>query len=308
MNSADITLSVFIIIIFILLYIFNILAVGIKNIEDNWPQYRCNPVVMPFSSVFGHDTTSNFTFCIQTMMQNYMGYLMHPLFYNFNILGNISKTVKGGLNSAKAFFYYIRDSIADVIHGVFSAFLNILIEFQRVTISLKDIFSKLIGIMVTIIYTVEGSLHTMNSTWEGPPGQLVKALCFHPDTKIELKDGSLVAMKDVPLNAVLKTGSKVSAVMNISNLDEKGDFIEKLYSIEGGENDEIILVSGSHLVHDPEIKKFIQVKELSVDKAKISPVHSATFSCLITSDHIIPIGKWIFHDWEDNNGSISKKL
>lgn len=308
MKSSDITLSVFIIIMFILLYIFNILAVGIKNIENNWPQYRCNPVVMPFSSVFGHDTTSNFTFCIQSMMQNYMGFLMHPLFHNFNILGTISTKVRGGIRSAKAFFNYLRLSIVGVIHGVFSAFLNILIEFQRVTINLKDIFSKLIGIMVTIIYTVEGSLHAMNSTWDGPPGQLVKALCFHPDTKIELKDGSLVAMKDMPLNAVLKTGSKVSAVMNISNLDEKGDFIEELYSIEGGENDEIILVSGSHLVHDPEIKKFIQVKDLSVDKAKISSIHSATFSCLITSDHIIPIGKWIFHDWEDNNGSISKKL
>jgi hypothetical protein len=135
---------------------------------------------------------------------------------------------------------------------------------------------------------------------------LVRALCFHPETKIELKDGSFVAMKDVPLNAILKTGSKVYAVMNISNLDEKGEFVEELYAIEGGENNETILVSGSHLVHDPEIKSFVQVKDL--DKAKISPIHSANFSCLITSDHIIPIGKWIFHDWEDNNGSISKKL
>ena len=308
MNSADITLSVFIIIMFILLYIFNILAVGIKNIEEDWPQYRCNPVVMPFSSVFGHDTTTNFTFCIQTMMQNYMGYLMQPLFYNFNVLTNISTTLTTGLNSVRAFFSNLRDSIEEMIYGVFSVFLNILIEFQRVTINLKDIFSKLIGIMVTIMYTIEGSLNTMNSTWNGPPGQLVRALCFHPDTKIELKNGSLVAMKDVPLNAILKTGSKVYAVMNISNLDEKGKFIEELYGIEGGENNETILVSGSHLVHDPDIKKFVQVKDMSIDKAKISPVHSANFSCLITSDHIIPIGKWIFHDWEDNNGSISKKL
>ena len=306
MNSADIALSIFIIIMFILLYIFNILAVGIKNIENDWPQYRCNPVIMPFSSVFGHDTTSNFVYCVQTMMQNYMGYLLNPLFYNFNILGNISQTIRNAINDVRAFFSYIRDSVEEVIHGVFSAFLNILIEFQRVTINLKDIFSKLIGIMVSMIYTVEGSIHAMHSTWNGPPGQLVRALCFHPETKIELKDGSFVAMKDVPLNAILKTGSKVYAVMNISNLDEKGEFVEELYAIEGGENNETILVSGSHLVHDPETKSFVQVKDLN--KAKISPIHSANFSCLITSDHIIPIGKWIFHDWEDNNGSISKKL
>ena len=34
-----------IIIIFVLLYCVNILAVGIENIKKDWPKYRCNPVV-----------------------------------------------------------------------------------------------------------------------------------------------------------------------------------------------------------------------------------------------------------------------
>ena len=48
MKSSDITLTIFIVVLFILLFMVNILAVGIKNIENNWPTYRCNPVVMPF--------------------------------------------------------------------------------------------------------------------------------------------------------------------------------------------------------------------------------------------------------------------
>ena len=35
---------------------------------------------------------------------------------------------------------------------------------------------------------------------------------------------------------------------------------------------------------------------------------SRYYRVLITSDHSIPIGEWIFHDWEDNNGSPSKNL
>lgn len=305
MKTSDITLTILIIIIFIILYIFNLLAVGIKNIEKKWPQYRCNPVVMPFSSLFGHDTLLNFTFCVQTMMQNYMGYLMQPLHYNFGVLSKISSTITNDLSNVRGFFNYIRTSIDDMIRSIFGVFLNILIEFQRLTINIKDIFSKMIGIMVTLMYTIEGSINTMKSTWSGPPGQLVRALCFHPETKIKLLDNSIVEMQNIKLNSVLKNGSVVHAVMNISNLDDCGKYVENLYEIKDGENKENILVSGSHLVYCSKKKAFIQVKDY--EGAIVSEKNNPNFSCLITSDHTIPIGKWIFHDWEDNNGSLSKK-
>jgi len=306
MKTSDITLSLFILLIFIVLYVFNVLSVGIQKIKDDWPQYRCNPIVMPFASVFGYDPMSNFSFCIQTMMSSYMGYLMQPIKYSFSVLGNISKDINDGLTGVRAFFNNIRNYITNIIQTVFGVFLNILIEFQRVTINIKDMFAKLIGILATLMYTLEGTVDTMESAWNGPPGQLVRALCFHPDTKVELKDGSLYAMKDLPLNSILKTGSKVCAVMNISNITEKGEFIEKLYSIDGGENNEKILVSGSHLIYNNETKQFVHVEDLS--NVIISDINSPNFACLITSDHIIPIGKHIFHDWEDNNGSEAKKL
>ena len=306
MKTSDITLSIFIILIFIFLYVFNILSVGIQKIKDDWPEYRCNPIVMPFASVFGYDPVSNFSFCIQNMMSSYMGYLMQPIQYVFSILGVISEDFNKALNGVKAFFSNLRDFIVNIIQTVFGVFLNILIEFQRVTINIKDIFGKLIGILATLMYTLEGTVDTMESGWNGPPGQLIRALCFHPDTKVELKDGTLYAMKDLPLNSILKTGSKVCAVMNISNITEKGEFIEKLYSIDGGENNEKILVSGSHLIYNKETKQFVHVEDLS--NVIVSDINSENFACLITSDHIIPIGKHIFHDWEDNNGSEAKKL
>ena len=81
MRSSDITLTIVIILIFVAMYFYNILAVGIKNIQDNWPEYRCNPSIMPFAGMFGHDAGSNFTFCIQNMQTDFMGYLLQPLTY-----------------------------------------------------------------------------------------------------------------------------------------------------------------------------------------------------------------------------------
>jgi uncharacterized protein YaaR (DUF327 family) len=311
MKTSDLSITIFIILIFIILYIFNILAVGINKIKEDWPVYRCNPAVMPFASVFGHDTVSNFTYCIQTMQGNYMSYLMQPLQYNLSVISDIGKNLTTSLNNVRAFFNNIRNFITDIVKSIFSVFLNILIEFQRLTMNIKDLFNKLIGIMVTLMYTLNGSVMTMNSAWSGPPGQLTRALCFHPETKLRLKDNSLVCMKDIPLNAVLKNGTIVNAVMHISNLDETGTPIEALYKLKGGEigeennnYTEDILVSGSHLVYVPSTKTFDHVEKIL--EAEKTDILCETFTCLITSNHTIPIGKWIFHDWEDNNGSQSK--
>jgi uncharacterized protein YaaR (DUF327 family) len=309
MKTSDLTITIFIIIIFIILYVFNILAVGINKIKEDWTLYRCNPSVMPFASVFGHDTISNFTYCIQSMQGNYMSYLMQPLQYNLSIISDIGKNLTNSVNDVRAFFNNIRNFITDIVKSIFSVFLNILIEFQRLTMNIKDLFNKLIGIMVTLMYTLNGSIMTMNSAWSGPPGQLTRALCFHPETKLRLKDNTLVCMKDVPLNAILKNGTIVNAVMHISNVDEHGRQIESLYKLKGGEKkevseDEDILVSGSHLVYVPSTKVFDHVENLL--EAEKTDILCETFTCLITSNHTIPIGKWIFHDWEDNNGSKSK--
>ena len=315
MKTSDLSITIFIIIVFILLYVFNVLTVGINKIKQDWPLYRCNPAIMPFASVFGQDTVSNFTYCIQSMQGNYMSYLMQPLHYNLSIIGDIGKSLTGSLNNVRAFFNKIRNFITNIIKSVFAVFLNILIEFQRLTINIKDLFNKLIGIMVTLMYTLNGSIMTMNSAWAGPPGQLTRALCFHPDTKLRLKDNTLVSMKDVPLNSVLHNGTIVNAVMHISNLDENGKPIEALYKLKGGEHSETghhsetgqdILVSGSHLVYVPSKKIFDHVE--NVLEAEKTNILCDTFTCLITSNHTIPIGKWIFHDWEDNNGSKAKSV
>jgi hypothetical protein len=39
MRSSDITYAILIILIFVGMYFYNILAVGIKNIQNNWPEY-----------------------------------------------------------------------------------------------------------------------------------------------------------------------------------------------------------------------------------------------------------------------------
>lgn len=314
MKTSDLTLSVIVVFIFILLYLFNILVVGIQRIKENWPVYRCQPLVMPFASIFGHDSSKNFGYCIANMQKNFMGPLLKPLNFNISLLGDITGGLTSGLNSNRDFVGKFRAAISGTFMNIFSVVFNVMIEVQRTVINIKDMINKLVGIMTTTLYILNGSIMTMESAWAGPPGQLVKALCFHPDTKLKLQSGEIISMQNIPLNSVLQNGTRVCATMQISNLDENSSIIEKMYrvkrkkNIEDNQEDrqEDILVSGSHLIYDPNIKQFVHVKDLP--SSELTEINCEVLSCLITSDHTIPIGEWIFHDWEDSNGSAPKNI
>lgn len=265
----------------------------LAEIKANWPLYRCNPMYMPLAD----DINENFIYCIQSMQTDYMGYLLQPITF---ITSSITSMLGGFLNDVqniRAMFDKIRTFFTDTIQSIFGIFLNLIIEFQRIIIGIKDLIGKTIGIMVTLMYTMDGSIKTMNSVWNGPPGQLVKALgkCFYPYTLILLKNGEKKYMKDLDLGDVLSDGSIVETVMKIDNKREPVPF----YIIKGnGVDRNDIYVTGSHLVFDENTNKFIKVEQYS--KAIKSDFKTDWFSCLITSNHKIPIGNEVFWDWEDH--------
>ena len=268
----------------------------IQNIQSNWAIYRCNPLYMPLAD----NIESNFQYCIQNSMQSFMGFIMQPLSFITSSLTSSLSSITNEVNMIRAMFDKIRTFFTNIIQSVFGVFLNIIIEFQKIIISIKDLIGKTVGIMLTLMYTIDGSILTMQSVWNGPPGQLVQALgsCFHPDTKLKLKNGQIVCMKDVNLGDELENGSIVESVMKINN---KTDPVS-LYKIKGaGVDNDDIYVTGSHLVYDKThsfYENFVQVKDYV--NAEISDVKCDWFSCLITSDHKIVIGSEIFWDWEDH--------
>ena len=262
------------------------------QIKANWPLYRCNPMYM----FLADDIEKNFTYCIQNMQINFMGYLLEPLTYITASLGGMLGGFMVDIQNIRAMFDKIRTFFSSIIQSVFGVFLNLIIEFQRITIGIKDLIGKTIGIMVSLMYMLDGSIKTMNSTWNGPPGQLVRALgkCFHPDTKIRLKDGTEKLMKHVVLGDILEDDSIVETVMAIDNRREKLPF----YKINNTIDKTDIFVTGSHLVLDKSTNKFIKVENYS--NAKLTDSTYDWFCCLITNTHNIKIGDEVFWDWEDH--------
>ena len=116
-------------------------------------------------------------------------------------------------------------------------------------------------------------------------GRRRRRRCFSPETLIKLQNGETRAMKNLELGDILVNGSIVKATMQIKNESDA------YYKLPGD-----ILVTGSHYIKDGDTYK--QVKNFS--KAEATSQLDPIVSCLITNDHKIPVGDFIFWDWEDN--------
>lgn len=261
------------------------------EIRDNWPLYRCNPPYWIFSKNISED----FTYCVQNTQMNMMGYLLQPLNYMISSLTSVGGQFAESINNVRVMFGSMRNFISEIIQNVFGVFLNLIVEFQKIIISIKDMVGKMIGIVVTIMYVLDGSIKTMNSAWAGPSGQLVRAIgsCFHPRTTITLDNGTVCQMEHAPLGAKLKGGGNIFAVLKVDNAKK-----EPLYKIRSSRGSDIF-VTGEHFVLDKTNNKWVQVKNYA--KAEIQPSFIPDyFSCLITTDGRIRIEEEIFWDWEDD--------
>ena len=157
MKTSDITQTIIILVVFICLHLFNILSIGIKNIKENWPLYRCNPMIMPFSSMFGTDSGENFIYCVQNMQTDYMSYLMQPINFDINIVGSMAEVLGESLESARTLMNNIRTAISSIVGMVMGAFGGITVAMQKTKIKTNDTIAKDSGGLVGFLLTLRGS-------------------------------------------------------------------------------------------------------------------------------------------------------
>jgi len=292
MRNIDILRVLLILFGFLLLFSYVSMTSIISNVNKNWDEYRCNPVVMPFAGFFGHDAAKNFGDCIQNQQKASMSTFLAPIEYALSLAGNLGGDLTGSVNKIRGLFNYLRNMVVKTIKTIFNVFLSIVIGFIRLIIKTKDLTMKVLGSMAVTMYMMDGTAQAGMSMWKGPPGQIMRLLCFHPDTMIKMKNGSKKYMKDIDIGETLCNDNNVLATLKIKGSNQFPFY--KIYSkqLEGN-----ILVTGSHKIQDTKTGRFIPVSQFS--EAVRTDIYSDKMSCLITDDHLIPIGEYIFWDWED---------
>jgi len=267
---------------------------SILDIQENWLKYRNNPLFLIFSS----DIQKDFTHLIQNIQANFMGYLLEPLTYITSNLASLGGNLTNSLQDTRTVISNVRTFISTLGENIMGIFLNLIIEFQKIVIKMKDLVGKLVGIMVVILYTIETCIRTMQSGWNGPPGEIVRKIadfaCFHPDTKVLLVGGRVKRMKHLALCDVLEDGSVVSVLLKLTKSRE-----DVFYRFSGGVEGSPIYVTGEHLIMSSELGEYTAVKN-HPDAVLEKGMESDYLSCIITNTHQIKLGTRVFHDWDDD--------
>ena len=292
MKGSDIRLSFFILFVFLLMFFATILSVGIKKFKENWPRYKCNPAAMPFAGYLGYNAMDNFVECISTIQSGLMGRFLAPIFTMTKFMTQLAGNLMSNIAAIQSTVFNLKGVMNAQFTDITGMFVNIIIKFQKIIIKMKDIFSKLAGTMITLVYMMKGLSLTGTSMWDGPIGQFTRDFCFSPDTLIKMQDGKMKKIKNIEIGEFLENDIEVLATLNIKNVHPNNPY----YKIWSDKLENYIHVTATHKILDPK-NGFIPVETYS--RATKTNIQADVLNCLITDNHQIPIGEYIFWDWED---------
>lgn len=262
-------------------------AYGMSNlneIKENWVKYRCNPVYMPLAGAVGSDIMSNFTNCTMQSVQSYAGFVMDPIFNQFKELQGVFKTILESIQFIRKKIAGTTDAFLSITSSVFGKIHNTLGTVTQLFGRIRTIMYRIMAIFVVLIHITKTGIDTGSSIDKGPIGVVGRFICFHPNTPIKLYDRSVVNICDVKVGNMLSGGQEVTSVMLFNGTETT------MVEIGG------VTVSGNHkILHD---KKWIRCEDHPAAKqVENTPV----LICLNTTSHTIPIGDYLFKDYEETD-------
>jgi hypothetical protein len=287
--------GLFLIILLIIITLITIFGISklfdLKKIKANWAEYRCNPTVMPFASLFGFNTNENFEFCLgkvfNTHAQPYMG-SMSSMFGGFTgLLSSIFDSISS-----------LRNTIASIgggINVIFQEFTerisNFFFNLRMSAIRVKMLMGRIYAIMFSVMYMGISGITGLTSFTNTFLFSFLNTFCFPADTLLAVKSekgdkSELRAIKDIKIGDILlPTNNRVTATFRFYS---KGQPMVRLGDV---------VVSTNHYVK----YKGVQIKANKHPDAipygewkSEEPLY-----CLNTDDHIIPVGDYNFLDYDE---------
>jgi hypothetical protein len=288
-----------------------------QEIKDNWVQYRCNPLYMPFSSMFSDVSTSeNFQFCTNSYAQYIFELLTQPIHLMFSLFTKVISGITGSLDKFRGFTTGMQNFILSYANDFFGKLGNSVSAIVSLIGRIRDLTQRIVGTAGYTAVIASTSVNFMISVFEFSMtllrslvgiifglGVLLSIVfppllfffipigaslgmtysCFHPDTSIRMADGSYVLLKHIKVGDEIASG-RVTAVMRFdaSNIP--------LYEY----ND--VIVAGNHLVRENREWKYVKDAYRSYIYIGDQPDE---IICLNTTTHQIVINGITFSDYEE---------
>lgn len=284
--TSDGTVASLIVIIFIIISLITILGFNIQHIKQNWKKYRCNPTIMPIAQFFNVDAKKNHEECAASFQSSFMDSLLAPIKGGQLAQAQNSHKTASQANDTKKKANDTKFKLTGLMSGLFNKTNNILIEFNRMGYSMKDIWHRISGIFILVQYMFDTVINQLTSTsstiHNANKITSTSTSCFKPNTIIKTISGN-IEIQHLKPGTILDNNTTISSILELDGTQED------IYKLDD------VIVTGSHPVY---YKKWINVHQHP--NAKLLPdIKLDKVYCLNTTNKTIQLHNTLFRDWDE---------
>lgn len=153
----------------------------LKNLQENWGAYRCNPAIIPIAGYLAPEgstmsTSDNMSYCVQSVMSSLAPTILQPLTYLQGKTTSMVTNLTDSMYAAREQQVASQNKSAATTTSIFSMFGNIIVTFNVIIIKLIAAQGRSSAIMTTLMHVLNTVKITFESMWAGVPGDMIKAL------------------------------------------------------------------------------------------------------------------------------------
>lgn len=267
-----------------------------QYIINNWPLYRCNPVIIPFAGYFGKNAAENLNGCLATNFGKFFKILIKPFQFIIKNIQYLLGDILSQINIIRTITKPIREFVHMATRMIFEKTQGLMNTIMYSFYKINNIMKRLFANFRLMIYTLEASQMTIKSTWDGPIGKtarfwgkgidfFIDAFCFSPYTLVSINGIDKCEISEIKLGDMIQNSTVYGIMKTIAPLT--------IYNYNG------IIVSGNHYVKEDKI--WIKVRDSKCSQMINTPNDIKYLYSLWTDNHRIIIDNIEFADYEETD-------
>jgi len=260
----------------------------IADIQNNWSEYRCQPLMIPLAGLFGQSVNENFEFCLQQIIQDSTKGVTGPFAGGMMGFTSILTNLMDSANSFRTMLATLVGGVIKIVNE-FKARMTALMGRVKLTASrMKALMYRVYGTMFAVIYMGLSAQTGIANFGDTFIFKFLDTFCFPPEQEVILESGEKIPISDVLVNDILQGGHRVEIIYQFAADGQE--------MVEMADN---IQVSSNHFIQYQ--NKWIHAKDHPDAKSigQWSGGKERPLICLTTHDHILPIGPYKFSDYDE---------
>lgn len=126
-----------------------------KEIMDNWEDYKCNPLVTPFSELFGRSSVQTRNQCVEYSYMSNSTFLVNPMTNIFDKVALGFGDILGIVGDVNLLTVNIRDMFTSGFVALLRYLQNVASTMQYLIYKIQTLMQRMMAVMMVLLKTTQ---------------------------------------------------------------------------------------------------------------------------------------------------------